>query len=91
MIFFTETDVRDSRTRQNITAIAPATELIIDSTLRGGIVMNSSNAMESESYLTGVLGHSRTRALPSLAILEYFSVASIRSAACVWRSRGMVH
>ncbi len=39
MIFFAETAVRDSRTRQTITAIAPATEVISDITLRGGIVM----------------------------------------------------
>ena len=34
MIFFAETAVRDSLTRQTMTAIAPATELIKDITLR---------------------------------------------------------
>jgi hypothetical protein len=39
MIFLAETAVRDSLTRQTITAIAPAIELISDTTLRG-ILMN---------------------------------------------------
>jgi hypothetical protein len=39
MIFFAETAVRDSLTRQIITAIAPTIELISDITLRGAIVM----------------------------------------------------
>lgn len=39
MIFFAETAVRDSRTRQTITAIAPAIELISEITLRGSITM----------------------------------------------------
>jgi inosine-uridine nucleoside N-ribohydrolase len=43
MIFFAVTAVRDSRTRQTMTAIAPMTEVISDITLRKGIVMKSSS------------------------------------------------
>jgi hypothetical protein len=41
MIFFAETAVRDSLTRQTMTAIAPTIELTSDITLRGGIFMKN--------------------------------------------------
>jgi hypothetical protein len=41
MIFLAETAVRDSRTRQIITAIAPTIEVTSDITFRGAIVMKS--------------------------------------------------
>jgi hypothetical protein len=41
MIFLVETAVRDSLTRQTMTAIAPTTELISDITLRAGIFMKT--------------------------------------------------
>jgi hypothetical protein len=40
-IFFAETAVRDSRTRQIMTAIAPAIEVISETTLRGSLVISS--------------------------------------------------
>lgn len=57
MIFFAETAVRDSRTRQTMTAIAPAIELISDITLRGGVLMKiklpNGGQTESSSGLPG--------------------------------------
>ncbi len=48
MIFLADTAVRDSRTRQIITTIAPTMELISDATLRGTMIMKE-NSLKSKT------------------------------------------
>jgi len=69
IIFLAVTAVRDSRTRQIITAIAPATEVISDITLRKGIVMNSSSKASVQIHSKGLedAAHGLPRSSHSMA------------------------
>ena len=79
-IFFVETAVRVSRTRQNITAIAPAMELTIErirgtekAMLAGAKMTIVANLVTSQFYVSGSM--MEVNRFPHASLLATYSVA----------------